>query len=69
MGRIYAQPSRVLIWLGEDKTGLDGLKECLAGAQELLPPSSQDGNRLIAAAKTAFFEASVSHLPQKQAVR
>ncbi|KAH6695655.1 heterokaryon incompatibility protein-domain-containing protein [Plectosphaerella plurivora] len=58
MGRIYSQPSRVLIWLGEDKTGLDGLKECLAGAQELLPPSSQDGSQLLAAAKTAYFEAS-----------
>jgi heterokaryon incompatibility protein (HET) len=68
MGRIYSQPSRVLIWLGEDKTGLDGLEECLDGAQDLLPPSTQDGGELLAAAKTAYLETSVSRLLRWQAV-
>ncbi|KAK4118543.1 hypothetical protein N657DRAFT_659552 [Parathielavia appendiculata] len=38
MSRIYSQPSAVLIWLGDDTSGLDGLDECIKGALELLPP-------------------------------
>lgn len=47
MTRIYSQPKSVLIWLGDDTTGLEGLGDCLKGALEVLPPDSEDREFLI----------------------
>ncbi|KAM7196347.1 Heterokaryon incompatibility protein (HET) domain containing protein [Rhypophila sp. PSN 637] len=58
MTRIYSQPTAVLIWLGNDKTGLDGLKECLEGALEVLPPDSEDPEFLLATVLKMHMEAA-----------
>ncbi|KAL2017902.1 hypothetical protein VTK56DRAFT_1558 [Thermocarpiscus australiensis] len=58
MSRIYAQPTRVLIWLGEDTAGLDGLAECLRGAKEVLPPETHDFEVLYENSKEVFLEAN-----------
>ncbi|KAK3313959.1 heterokaryon incompatibility protein-domain-containing protein [Apodospora peruviana] len=58
MHRIYSQPSHILIWLGDDMTGLDGLKESIQGALEVLPPSSEDTEFLQRVSKEMFREAS-----------
>lgn len=61
MSRIYSQPSRVLIWLGNDMDGLDGLHECLKGASELLPPEDNiEFEFLYQRSKTLFRETFVS---------
>ena len=60
MRRIYSQPSRVLIWLGDDMTGLEGLADCLAGADSLLPPETFDRKVLYENSREIFVEAWVS---------
>ncbi|KAK3303226.1 heterokaryon incompatibility protein-domain-containing protein [Chaetomium strumarium] len=57
MSHIYSQPTRVLIWLGEDMEGLEGLTECLRGAKEVLPPESHDHDVLFENSKKILLEA------------
>src|SRR5690349_17905460 len=38
MSRIYSQPSRVLVWLGDATPELEGLKACIKEALDVLPP-------------------------------
>ncbi|KAK5657904.1 hypothetical protein OQA88_2453 [Cercophora sp. LCS_1] len=55
MSRIYSQPTRVLIWLGNDMDDLDGLDECLKGAREVLPPEDNiDFEFLCEKSRTLF---------------
>lgn len=61
MSRIYSQPTRILIWLGDDTEGLDGLEESIAEALRLLPPEEYDVNQVRIGSQKAFREASVSH--------
>ncbi|KAK3349163.1 heterokaryon incompatibility protein-domain-containing protein [Lasiosphaeria hispida] len=58
MRRIYSQPSSVLVWLGDDTTGLEGLEECLKGASEVLPPETLDFETLYENSRKIFLEAS-----------
>lgn len=61
MSRIYAGPKRVLIWLGEDMSGLEGIEDSIQTALELLPPDSHDASILQETSKRIFQEASVGH--------
>ncbi|KAH6641060.1 heterokaryon incompatibility protein-domain-containing protein [Chaetomium tenue] len=58
MNRIYSQPSSVLIWLGDDTSGLEGLHECIQGALDVLPPDHFEFEELYAVSKRIFREAS-----------
>ncbi|KAM7205118.1 Heterokaryon incompatibility protein (HET) domain containing protein [Naviculisporaceae sp. PSN 640] len=58
MTRIYSQPKAVLIWLGDDSTGLDGLDACLKGALEVLPPDTEDRELLNRTVLTMHKEAA-----------
>lgn len=62
MSTIYSRPTRVLIWLGDDTTGLEGLRECIAGAMEILPERSTDHEVLQANCRRIFHEAKASGL-------
>jgi hypothetical protein len=59
MGRIYTQPTRVLIWLGEGGPELHGLGECIRTALELLPPEVYEWEELYETSKRVFQEALV----------
>jgi hypothetical protein len=59
MSRIYAQPSSILIWLGDDTSGLEDLHKCLKGANELLPPEHHEWEPIYAISREMFLEASV----------
>ncbi|KAK4238473.1 heterokaryon incompatibility protein-domain-containing protein [Achaetomium macrosporum] len=56
MSRIYSQPTRVLICLGDDMTGLDGLTGCLRSAREVLPPETHDYGVLYENSKEILLE-------------
>jgi hypothetical protein len=60
MSRIYAQPSAVLIWLGDDTSGLEGLHECIKGALDVLPPEHFDFEDVYPVASQIFRESAVS---------
>ena len=60
MSRIYSQPSAVLVWLGDDTSGLEGLHECLRGALEVLPPEAFEFEEVYAISRRIFREAAVS---------
>jgi hypothetical protein len=60
MGRIYTQPTRVLIWLGEGDAELQGLEECIRTALELLPPEVFKWEELYETSRRVFQEALVS---------
>jgi len=64
MSKIYSQPSRIIIWLGDDMTGLEDLQACLRGALEVLPPGIEDAHmdahEFYETGKTIFREVSVS---------
>lgn len=60
MSQIYARPKRVLIWLGDDTTGLEGLEESIGMALNLLPPESHDAAVIQETSQRIFREASVS---------
>ncbi|KAH7109241.1 heterokaryon incompatibility protein-domain-containing protein, partial [Dactylonectria estremocensis] len=47
MSQIYSKTSRILIWLGEDKAGLEGVEESLAEALALLPPDTYDREEIL----------------------
>ena len=61
MSRIYSQPRTVLIWLGDDMTGLDGLEESMKGAMELLPPETEDQELLLQTSRKMIRETAVRH--------
>ncbi|KAL2163029.1 hypothetical protein VTH06DRAFT_6865 [Thermothelomyces fergusii] len=42
MSGIYSQPSRVLVWLGENTDGIEGVEACIQGAMNILPPEHYD---------------------------
>lgn len=67
MSRIYSQPSSVLIWLGDDTSGLEGLHECIQGALNVLPPDEFEFEKLFAVSTRVFREASVSLVVVDQA--
>ncbi|KAH7119300.1 heterokaryon incompatibility protein-domain-containing protein [Dactylonectria macrodidyma] len=46
MSQIYSKTSRILIWLGEDEAGLEGVRESVAEALALLPPDTYDGDEI-----------------------
>ncbi|KAH7124829.1 heterokaryon incompatibility protein-domain-containing protein [Dactylonectria estremocensis] len=46
MSQIYSKTSRILIWLGEDKAGLEGVRESVTEALALLPPDTYDGEEI-----------------------
>ncbi|KAH6850650.1 heterokaryon incompatibility protein-domain-containing protein [Chaetomium sp. MPI-CAGE-AT-0009] len=58
MSRIYSQPSAVLIWLGDDTSGLEGLHECIQGALEVLPPDEFEFEKLYPISTRIFREAN-----------
>lgn len=60
MSQIYARPKRVLIWLGDDMGGLEGLEDSIKTGLELLPPELHDATALQETSKRIFREASVS---------
>jgi hypothetical protein len=60
MSRIYSQPSSILIWLGDDTSGLEGLHECIQGALDVLPPDHFEFEKLYTISTRIFREASVS---------
>ncbi|KAL2197703.1 heterokaryon incompatibility protein-domain-containing protein [Corynascus similis CBS 632.67] len=57
MSRIYSQPSRVLIWLGEDSSDIEGLQECIDGALAVLPPENYDFETIYPISKQIFLQA------------
>ena len=59
MSRIYAQPSAVVVWLGDDTSGLDGLHECIRGALDILPPENFEFEELYPVSRRIFVEAAV----------
>lgn len=59
MSRIYAQPSSILIWLGDDTNGVENIHECLKGANELLPPEHHEWEQIYPVSREMFLEASV----------
>ncbi len=59
MSRIYSQPSSVLVWLGEDTSGLEGLQECLKVASDLLPQELYDFADIYPISRQAFRDAAV----------
>jgi hypothetical protein len=59
MSRIYSQPERILIWLGEDTEGIEGLHECINGALEVLPPEHFEFDELYPISTRVFREANV----------
>ncbi|KAK3385781.1 heterokaryon incompatibility protein-domain-containing protein [Podospora didyma] len=65
MSRIYAQPSKVLVWLGDDTTGLEGLDECLKGAHEVLPEEVFDPHVLATNSRKVFLENSIKRKENK----
>lgn len=67
MSRIYSQPSSVLIWLGDDTSGLEGLHECIQGALNVLPPDQFEFEKLYPISTRVFREASVSLVVVDQA--
>ena len=70
MSRIYSQPSRVLIWLGEDSADIEGLQECIDGALAVLPPENYDFGTIYPISKQIFLQAYVrTHLLAKKAMR
>lgn len=66
MSRIYAQPSSIRIWLGDDTSGLENLHECLKGANELLPPEHHEWEGIYAISREMFREASVRMSGKRQ---
>lgn len=62
MSQIYSKPTRVIIWLGKDTTGLDGIKECISTALRILPPVSFDGQEIQHTCQRVFREASVRYI-------
>lgn len=62
MSAIYSQPQTVLIWLGDDMAGLDGLEESMQGAMDLLPPETEDQELLLQTSQTMIRETAVSHM-------
>ena len=59
MGQIYTHATRILIWLGDDTTGIDGLGDSIKGALELLPPETHDAGVLRETSQRIFLESSV----------
>ena len=59
MSLIYSQPSAVLVWLGDDTSGLEGLHECLRGALEVLPPEAFEFDEVYPISRRIFREAAV----------
>jgi hypothetical protein len=62
MGQIYSKPTHIIIWLGDDTTGLEGLEECIAEGLRLLPPEEFGVEEIRTHSQKAFREASVSLL-------
>lgn len=63
MSQIYSRTSRILIWLGEDKTGLEGVRESVAEALTLLPPNTYDGEEIRKIQQRLFRDTSVRISP------
>ena len=59
MSAIYSQPTSVLVWLGDDTSGLEGLQECLKGALEVLPPDLFEFDEIYPVSRKIFHEAAV----------
>lgn len=59
MSRIYSQPHTILVWLGSDTTGLEGIRECIAGALEVLPPEEFEFERVYPISRRILLEARV----------
>ncbi|KAK4157159.1 heterokaryon incompatibility protein-domain-containing protein [Chaetomidium leptoderma] len=57
MDRIYLQPTRVLVWLGEDMSGLEGLDECIRVGSGLLPPEHFEFDDIYPISRNIFREA------------
>ncbi|KAH7034649.1 heterokaryon incompatibility protein-domain-containing protein [Microdochium trichocladiopsis] len=46
MSQIYSQPQRVLIWLGDDMVGLEGVQESLEAVLRMIPPVHYDAESI-----------------------
>lgn len=60
MGEIYRKPAGILIWLGEDTEGLDGLVESIDRVRELLPREFFHAAELAEESERFHYETSVS---------
>ncbi|KAK3297376.1 heterokaryon incompatibility protein-domain-containing protein [Chaetomium fimeti] len=58
MSRIYSQPSCILIWLGDNTSGLEGLHECIQGALGVLPPEHFEFEKVYPISTRIFREAN-----------
>ncbi|KPM35593.1 hypothetical protein AK830_g10990 [Neonectria ditissima] len=58
MNEIYSRPSRVLIWLGDDMSDLEGIEASIKDALTLLPPETHDSDVLREASQVMFREAA-----------
>ncbi|KAJ3533159.1 hypothetical protein NM208_g4422 [Fusarium decemcellulare] len=54
MSDIYYKASQILIWLGEDTTGLAGVKGSIDEALNLLPPTAYEGEELLKNSREYF---------------
>jgi hypothetical protein len=59
MSHIYSKTSRILIWLGKDTTGLDGVGDSINEALRLLPPDTYDGPELQKISQEFFGKTAV----------
>lgn len=59
MSQIYSKTSRILIWLGEDKTGLEGVQESLTEALSFMPPDAYETEDILAHKKQLFHDTAV----------
>lgn len=62
MSQIYSKTWRILIWLGEDTTGLDGVGESVDEALRLLPPHTYDGPEMQRVSREFFGRTAVCRL-------
>jgi hypothetical protein len=59
MSLIYSKTSRILIWLGEDKTGLEGVQESMKEALSFLPADAYETEEILANKKRLFHDTAV----------
>lgn len=59
MSQIYTKPKKVLIWLGDDTSGLEDVEKSISEALELMPPDEFDAEVIKNEIQKIFKEASV----------
>lgn len=63
MSQIFSKTSRILIWLGEDKAGLEGVGESITEALTFMPPESYDSDEITVLQQQLFRDTIVRPLP------